>query len=84
MLHALEITDKRVELFALEEVWKCNVISTLSKTNHLGSDANTTLVQDFDSILVTLANLAQDVLLWHLHVVKVEDAGRGSSDTKLG
>lgn len=73
MLHALEITNVGVELLALEEIRQSNIISTLSETNHLGSDTNTTFIQDFNSILVSLANFTKNVLLGNLDIIKVED-----------
>lgn len=75
MLHALEITNVGVELLALEEIRQSNIISTLSETNHLGSDTNTTFIQDFNSILVSLADFTKNVLLGNLDIIKVEDTG---------
>lgn len=57
----LEIADFLVELFPLEHVRHGIVKNTLGKSNHLCCNANSSLVQDFNRVLVTFAHLTQHI-----------------------
>ena len=53
------------------------------KPRHLRGDADAAFIQQADGVLVALALLAQQVLLGHLDVVEVDDAGAAGADAEL-
>jgi hypothetical protein len=79
----LETANRLTELLALKEIRHSNIKSTLSKTNHLSSDTNATLVENLNGIFVALADFTENILLGDLDIVKVKNASRRSADTKL-
>ena len=75
MLHTLELTNQRTELLTvIPDIASGVVESTKSETGHLSSNTNSTLVEDADGVLVTLATLAEKVLLGDLDIVEVDNA----------
>jgi hypothetical protein len=57
--------------------------STQCQTGHLGTNTDTTLIQQANGVLVTLAFLTEKVTLGNDDIVKVEHAGAASADTQL-
>lgn len=84
VLHTLEGTNVLTELLALEEVRESGIEGALGKTQHLGSNTDTALVQDLNSILVALSDLSEDVASGDNNIVKVEGACRRGADSELG
>lgn len=67
----LECTDFLPELLPLEKVRQGAVEGALSEADHLRSNANTALVQDFNRNLVALADFAKDISDRNLNNVEV-------------
>uniref|UniRef100_A0A182S210 Uncharacterized protein n=1 Tax=Anopheles funestus TaxID=62324 RepID=A0A182S210_ANOFN len=83
MLHALERVQIGTELFALKQVRDGCIQATLCQSNHLRPNTDATFVQESGRILVTLAELAKNVLLRDAHIVQMERARSGRADTEL-
>ena len=74
MLERLEFEDLLAELFSLECVGYRGVEGALGDADHLRPDAHATLVQESRGVLVSLAELTQDVAFRHAHVLEVHHA----------
>lgn len=77
------VSDSLSELLSLKRVLGSIVKGTLGTSNHLGGDTDSTLVQDLDGDLVTLADLADNVFLGNLDIVKAQETSRGASNSQL-
>lgn len=83
VLECLEGSNRLSKLLALHHVRESNVKGTLGASDHLSSNTDTALVQRVNGVLVTFTDLAENILLWHLDIIKVEDAGGRGADTEL-
>ena len=66
MFFNLEVEDAFAKLNPLSGVGNGLVEATLSQAQHLSGDPNPALVQHADGVLVSVADLTQDVLLRNL------------------
>lgn len=83
MLQRLELVNRLSELLPLECVGYRGVECPLSNTDHLSTDTDPTLVQETSCILVTMTELTTDIALGNSHVIKVDLAGTGGTDTEF-
>lgn len=83
MTHRLEIADVFAELLALIGVLDGVIKCSLGDTDHLRCNADTSLVENLNGNLVSFANLADDILLGNLDIVKGQDTGGRRADTEL-
>src|SRR5690606_10956829 len=82
-LDALELGDRLAELFALLDVAERVVKGALREADHLRADGDPALVQRFDRDLVSLSDLAEDVLLGDDAVVHDQLGRRGGADPEF-
>ena len=71
MLHALEIEDPLTELFALPGILDSSLKAALSQAHHLSAYTDTTLIQNWNGILVALAYFAKNIFCWHFAIIKM-------------
>src|SRR4029078_12079786 len=82
-LNALEIRDCLVELLAFLRVLNGELPRATSNAEHLRADSYTAFVQGFDSDLVSLANVAEDIFLGDAAVFEDQLASTGRTDAKF-
>ena len=92
--HGLKVAHIFAKVLALPRVLNSVIECALSHADHMCSNADTTFIENLDgnlnqlkcrdnAHLVTLANLAHDILLGNLDIVKGEHASRGRANTEL-
>lgn len=75
----LKIANLRLELLPLEEIWQCDIEAALRNANLLRTNANPSLIQDFDRILVPLSYFSEHLRRGNLHIREGERASAGCS-----
>ena len=80
---SLEGSDGLSELAPLVGVGNSSIESTLSKSNHLSSNSDPSLVENINRNLVSLADLSDNVSSRDTNVVKVDGVGGRGTDSEL-
>lgn len=83
MLHRLEVIDLLTELLTFQQIWQCGIEAALCQTNHLGADANTTLVQIGCSVFVSMPDLTENAVFVYADIVEVKHACAGRTNAQL-